>query len=62
MTKKDFLVAQRVHNARTTRAKDNIKKMFVLGRNFGLLHTEKEKQIMEDLHPGMYEIAEGLMI
>jgi len=37
-------------------AENNIRMMFSTEQKFGITYTEKEKQLMEDLRPGLYKI------
>lgn len=46
---------QKIHDARTIRAKNNIRKMFALSDGFGFMRTEKENQLLEDLNPGLFK-------
>lgn len=49
-------IPQRIHNARTARAKNNLKELFSLSANYRLMLTEKEEQTLKDLNPGVYRI------
>ena len=48
---------QNIHETRTVRAINNIKTMFAKRKGFDFIYTEKEKQMIEDLHPRMHEYA-----
>lgn len=47
---------QRIHDARTIRAKNNIKEMFLSQRKLGPIYTEKGRQMLQDIHPGVYKL------
>lgn len=47
---------EKIHDERTARAKNNIREMFSTGQRFGVLGTEKNKQNLEDMHPGVYKV------